>query len=429
MTRDKAEIIMQVHPAHAVPSWQAPEQFQEDTVRGWFDLCAELGVTTVFWTVNYAGKGTYQSNVLPRMDCLEEGYFEKRGVPGGSAREQFNRMAAALDRFDVLDVALSAAKDYGIRFCCELALFDLYFPGLENDFFEQHPEYWLRGRKRGRPTQMYGQTMPESYQRLTANHADQNVPGQTWFRGIPCYAEPAAQEYWLSVIRELMSRGVENFSFNLISHVQFGCGNTWRVIDGDEGPDSFGFNPPVVAEFQKRFGVDILNEPFESNRLRELHGEFFTGFLRRIRKTIGKDRSLVAGMKMEGHCGFGVDYSQFQFELDWRRWIDERIADGLTVYDSPPDSIEQIRQCVKSGLPESASVYLWRDLIGPQYFPSHRREIEQVRNGALDGFGMKEFAPFCRPETLSWRALFDAGGNDREANVILQRRPTLELQP
>lgn len=80
---DSAEIIMQVHPPHTMPSRLPAEQFNPDMVRQWVTLCAELGVTAIFWMVNYVGKATYHSEVTPRMMPLEEGYFEKRGIPGG----------------------------------------------------------------------------------------------------------------------------------------------------------------------------------------------------------------------------------------------------------------------------------------------------------------------------------------------------------
>jgi hypothetical protein len=38
-----------------------------DTVEEWIAPCAELGVSPVFWYVNYVGKATYHSDVLPRM--------------------------------------------------------------------------------------------------------------------------------------------------------------------------------------------------------------------------------------------------------------------------------------------------------------------------------------------------------------------------
>ncbi len=392
---DRPEIIMQIRPPHTLVHGAGglpSAELTPETVKGWIARCAELGVTAMFWYVNYVGKATYHSDILPRMTPLTSRHFMERGIFPGNTAELFNSIAAALERFDTLEVAMAAAKEHGIALYADLGLFDMYFPGLENDFLEAHPECWLRGRVGRRPTQMYGQIMPEPYQRLAVED-DSRVPRQTWFRGLPCYAETAVQDYWLSIIRELMDRGVGNFVFNLMSHVQGGFGNTWRVIDGDEGADAFGFNPPVVAEYQKRHGVDILSEAFEPARLYELHGEFFTAFLRRIRQTIGPDRRFIAGTTADGQCGYGVDGVQFRMKLDWRQWIDQGIADDLMVYDqgTEPTAVEDVRRQIKSRL-SKGRVFCWRVITDPADFDAFRREMDQACAAGLDGYGMKELA-------------------------------------
>ena len=199
------------------------------------------------------------------------------------------------------------------------------------------------------------------------------------------------QDYWLAIIRELMERGVDHFAFNLGCHAQSGGGNTWRVIDGDEGVDSFGFNPPVVAEFEKRYGVNILEASFDPARLADLHGEFFTGFLRRIRELIGANRRFVAGMMANGKCGYGADAEQFRMTLEWQKWIDEGIADDLMVYDlgrevTGAEQIdEQIRRKVNTG-----RVFVWRTIPDALEFDAFRQATDAACDGRLDGYGMKE---------------------------------------
>lgn len=280
----------------------------------------------------------------------------------------------------------------------------MYFPGLENDFFEAHPEYWLLGRGRARPTQAYAQILPEAYQRLAVD-PDPYTPGKTWFRGLPCYAEVSAQDYLLQVIRELLDRGVEAFSFDFNSHVRSGHGNAWRVLQGNEGPDSFGFNPPVVAEHQKRHGVNILTEAFEPTALHKLQGMLFAEFLRRIRSTIGPGRRLLATTTVDGHCGHGPDLVAFQMKLEWRKWISKGIANGLMVLAPSTDAIDQVRNKIKSNL-ENSRVFLWREPAGKTEPSVYRKEWSKIRAGALDGYGLKELAPFYHPQTRShWSKL------------------------
>ncbi len=407
MPQSDREFIMQVHAPHTIPPSLTPDQFTAELVEHWITRCAELGVTTIFWHVNYAGKATFHSSVMSQMTPLTPQYYWERGIGSGTVpAELFTRIAACLDKFDTLDVALAAAEKHGIALYAYLDLFDQYFPGLENTFFDENPELWLRGRVRRRPSQMYNATIPEAYQRMAYDEKESAQPGHTWYRGIPSYAELATQEHWLAFIKELIGRGVNGFAYNFLSHAQSGFGNTWGVIDGNEGPDSFGFNPPVVDEYRKRYGVNILTEPFESTKLCDLQGEFFTKFLRRIRETIGPDRNLIAGTTLDGVCGYGVDGAQFRMTLNWRQWIDEAIADGLMVYSqnkTPPD-IEQAADLLKHKL-DQGRVFVWRNIEGstlnpgynPEQFADYCRQMDRACTNAIDGYGIKELAKIGLP--------------------------------
>jgi hypothetical protein len=423
---DRSELMMLVRPPHTMPPDLPADEFTPAMVEAWIELCRELGVTAIRWMINYVGKATYHSRVLPVMKRLPDDHFEAHGVPAGpagGARELFNRIGAALARFDTLDVGLAAARRCGIPLYADLGLFDLFFPGLENDFFEAHPELWLRGRRRQRPSIMHSPVFPSQYQRLLVPD-DPYQPGQTWYRGVPCYAEPAAQDYWLRVVAELMDRGVECFCFSLNSHVNSGFGNTWRVIDGDEGPDSFGFNPAVVHAYEQRYGVDILNDEFDAAKLRALQGEFFTGFLRRLRRAIGPERRLFAATHADGWCGYGAVLGRseahrapaaapgFRMDLQWRTWLEEGLADGLIIGEQrqPPagaDAIEQVRDTIR-GATQQGTVLFWRNLTDPADLGTYRSELAAVRAGAIDGYGVKELSPFYHSETRAqWLPLLD----------------------
>ena len=46
--------------------------------------------------------------------------------------------------------------------------------------------------------------------------------------------------------------------------------------------DDYGFNEPIVKEYKRRYGRDILREDFDLAKWRELRGEYFTLFLREL---------------------------------------------------------------------------------------------------------------------------------------------------
>ena len=70
-------------------------------------------------------------------------------------------------------------------------------------------------------------------------------------------------------------------------------------------PDSFGFNPPVVQAYQERYGIDILTDKFDPDKLCTLNSELFTGFLRRVRGLLGPERKMIAPITLKGWYGYG----------------------------------------------------------------------------------------------------------------------------
>ena len=394
MTQQAPDLMTVIWAAH---TGMSPDIYTPEYVRGWIALCDELGIRTVLWRGSYVGKATYHSKVLPVMKHLEPDFFVKQGLERNSwepTRNSFNEMAEAVERFDCLDVALKEAKKRGIRFYGDLGLFDMYFGGLENDYFDAHPECWLLAR-------------------------DQRAR----YRGVPCYAEPLAQEYRLAEVRELLDRGVDGFSFYLESHAALygqviGADPTEGIIE----PDSFGFNPPVVEAYRERHGADILGEDFDADALHRLNGDLFTGFLSRVGETIGPDRTLLGTTPLDGRWGYGgPGGSQFgrrtmkdepiegapcyQFDVEWQRWVEEGIVDGLLVHAPRPDAVRHVQRGVKETLPESRVLLKRKPFRDPDNLAAYKDEVQAIQSGALDGYVFDEFSALLEEDSL-WRSLF-----------------------
>ena len=387
--RHRPELVMVALSGHLLTG-NTPERFRPDDVRAWVAACDEMGVTRILWRGAYVGKATYHSKVLPVMKVMEEDHFEKAGVreKGGYRRDKwepirknFNHKARLIQRFDVLDVALAEAKKRGISFYADLALFDTYFPGLENDFFEAYPEYYVLAR-------------------------DQKTP----YRSIPCYAEKAVQDYRLAEIKELLARGVDGISFGLACHY---------AGSGGSVPDSFGFNPPVVQAYQERYGIDILTDNFDPDKLCALNGKLFTGFLRRVRGLLGPERKMIAAVTLKGWHGYGgpaglalgssADHAPepgkpcYRFNLEWETWIREGIADDLMVYAPTPDAVVRVQRTIKNRLTKG-DVFLWREILQDKQFGTYRDEIAAIRAGAIDGYVIDELNQFLPHLSSSdWR--------------------------
>jgi hypothetical protein len=58
--------------------------------------------------------------------------------------------------------------------------------------------------------------------------------------------------------------------------------------------DEFGYSEPIVKEFQRRYGVNILREPFEKKKWARLRGEYVETFLRELRSRLAKHGKKLA---------------------------------------------------------------------------------------------------------------------------------------
>jgi hypothetical protein len=332
------------------------------------EKCARHGINTIYFQPRYVGPAIYRSKVVAPFDVKP--WLE--GVPGFQLNELHPIHGRALEdvlrRFDPYDVAAREVKRQGLDFIAQISIFDTWFPILVDAHYQKHPE----------------QLLVDQTQKVYAP-------------GLPCYAEPGAIEYCLAEIRELVERGADGISLALGSH-QLGFWDEARM--GPRRPDALGFNPPLVREYEQRYGVNVLEEDFEPARWHSLHGEFFTAFLRRV-KTQLEDKRLIVGAVPEGFLGLGgnargvgtPDYASqspaCRINFEWRKWLVEGIVDGLRVYSQNVDSVEQMKRQVDSG-----AVYFSRETHLEEKIPVYREQLNRVQSGNLDGFVLHEESYF-----------------------------------
>ncbi len=132
------------------------------------------------------------------------------------------------------------------------------------------------------------------------------------------YAYPEVRRYQLEVIR----RFSDNFNFDGIFLSIRSHG--FPPVHADE----YGFNQPIVQEYQRRYGRDILREDFDVEKWRELRGEYFTLFLREVKAHLrSTGQKLSIGVQQGEYIGppFG------NMRIEWRRWVSEGIIDELVL--------------------------------------------------------------------------------------------------
>lgn len=204
----------------------------------------------------------------------------------------------------VLKTALEAAKAEGMQIQMWFCIYDEGCPAevlyqdtipfhYQSPFTQQHPEY---------------------------NSCDRSLSesGRRYHWGVLELAYPEARRYLL----EQMRRFSDAFAFD---------GVFLSVRTHTPPPDyadQFGFNQPIVDEYQRRYGKDILRQSFELDKWRDLRGEYLTQFLREAKahlKTRGQKLSI--GVAQGEHIGppFG------NMTIEWQKWVAENIVDELVV--------------------------------------------------------------------------------------------------
>jgi hypothetical protein len=229
-----------------------------------FDSMAAAGFHATIMDCCWCGTALYHSNLLP--------VFTNRG---GFASAQ--RLAAILRERDPLAEAIHLGRQRNIQVLAYFRMLEeAYAPFDGHEFFARHPEYWWQSR-----CGMY---------RLV---------------GWPCYNYPEVREHMLTRVDDLVEHGVDGFLFGLArTHIPY-----FNAERQNAAGETFGYNPPVVAEFKRRYGVDLSRfdhiedaetadhrglpfvyehrwvgtEPYDVWAFRRLLGEGFDAFLRAVR--------------------------------------------------------------------------------------------------------------------------------------------------
>ena len=113
-----------------------------------------------------------------------------------------------------------------------------------------------------------------------------------------------------------------------------------RYTPGPHHADRFGFGKNLVAEYKRRYGINILTDPrfdckspefapksVEVENWRKLRGEYFLTFYKEVRETLGKDKILFIGLPLGSYMGS----SGGNIYVDHEQIIKSGIADGFVL--------------------------------------------------------------------------------------------------
>jgi hypothetical protein len=277
--------------------------------------CKANGIDTMYWRVIGLGTAGYPSRIVAGADWAatadfslsvarmspaeQQDYHARKGRPWGG------RLVDTLSRMDPVVEARDACRRHGIKFHIWLDVID----ERRNRFLLEHPECLVHGRD-----------------------------GRTVWPGLRDYANPAAVGNMLAVVDELVAYKPDGLYLSTSCHT--------RHLNFPEPDDFFGFGPAIAAAYQRETGRDILDEPLDPVAWNRVKGDAFTEFLRQV-----KERLAPIGGKLAVGTQYGPQtilttpffstHVPFRFDTQWRRWIDEGIADTLVLgdYEWPWDRV------------------------------------------------------------------------------------------
>jgi len=195
----------------------------------------------------------------------------------------------------------------------------------------------------------------------------------------PAFRE--SRDWWLSWIRAVLEAGADGVELRVRNH------------HNDLAWGEYGFEAPVVAEFKKRYGVDLLaTDDFDRVAFRRLRGEYYTQFYREARQlvdTYGKRLGLHISVThdMEPEQGAAME-----IHWDWRAWLTEGLADSVTMKEVRPGSrlAQEILSLTRpQGIPVIYCPFNshWS---GPDNLSRVEDRIRNAKAGGYDGFQFYE---------------------------------------
>ncbi len=211
--------------------------------------------------------------------------------------------------------------------------------------------------------------------------------------GSLCEGEPEVQAHWMEWVSDCMAAGVDGLD------VRISCHSSWT-----DSPEIYGFNPPVAAEYEQRYGVNPDVEPYDPVLFGNVRGDLYDRFLRAARA-----RLAAAELPLHHHIeieSFRPDASPSRtrsrpgnINFHWRRWLQTGLTDETTLFGRawPPERLLS-DAFVQNVLDEVSATNVPAHLSLPVNVSGAdgSRLADQIeytyRSGRLDGYSIYETA-------------------------------------
>lgn len=313
----------------------------------------------------------YRTISIKNLNIKEKFVILKYNSParGGEISNTLDRLIRLYDKCGreiPFTYCLTSGKDHWATFeSC--GIFYDYENGATNDAFQQSKRYSI-DNERGYV--------------ILAKGKEKYIAGAL----SPAYKE--SHDVWLKHITECLDAGVDGVDLRVAQHN--------RSLEFER----YGFEPPVIEEYKKRHGVDIIKENFNPELHRKLPGEFYTSFYRKASALIRK-----RGKKVQIHIGPNLisrdEFKRYMnFNWEWEKWLEDKLADAITIKGglSPADIWETIKSRMPNNkiIPSFYCPYMDNILRYPDWPNLFRRTLDQSKELGQSGIILYETASFLK---------------------------------
>ncbi len=274
--------------------------YREAEIAEFFIRCRDRGIDGVFWRITAGGKALHWSNV--------ESVFPARIAPEFLTASDLE-LADIMANIDPLALAVQYAKLNGVKIFVWLRVSDENDADPQNpyakasDIILDNPEYALLDRQ-GNP-----------------------------MIGTVCYNEPAVRAFKLAHISEL----VNNYDLDGVLL----CTRTHAFYYNEDSGYQYGYNPPIVQEYQRLYGVNILTESFDYDKWLDIRAEGLNQFVEQASQIVhASGKKLWFGIKTANDEKRGWPYGEALQK--WKSWLANEWIDGVVAghYYTPAEHIE-----------------------------------------------------------------------------------------
>ncbi|MHB0934777.1 MAG: hypothetical protein ACYDCO_06395 [Armatimonadota bacterium] len=204
--------------------------------------------------------------------------------------------------------------------------------------------------------------------------------------GLVDLAHTVARDWLHGIVRKALDAGVDAVDIRPSSHTE--------TLDWE----NYGFSEPAMAEFFRRYGVDVASQPFDRQAWQALQGEYYDTFMQETARIV-HDRGvpLYAHLLpvMDGMPEWPDGLAFQNQRWNWRRWLEDGWVDGITLKGCPLGSdmfVEAVALSRRLGI----TSILNNKVGGADREAAWLEQISQAEAAGLDSVNLYECAQIVR---------------------------------